>query len=331
MEEPIGVHIEESNYPWFTIHDDKFTPKKGTRFFHYTSCEGAFSLLSNSKEYIELWPSHLLYLNDSEEYLNGLQLIQELLLDSKNYGKKYITEEVRKSLHEKLQQWDTILKEAYIMCFSSCGDSLTQWKYYGKDSGVAIEFNFNDPNQVFFSWVIDKDKSDVFTYRLNPYKVIYSEYNKKSIIRKVIKEHIRNSKSAEKDERLILDCIKRLIGFCTLFKNEKFKDEDEYRLIFRPLWKDDSDSKVSLEEQEQKQIRELVHYRWADGRIKPYMKVQLHVRDQENNNVRPINSVVVGPGSNQELVFNALRHLADRRPERLDKNTISESKLPFRG
>lgn len=320
----IGISRSEYNFPQYSIRlipEDPFKPKEQT-FFHYTSFEAGFSMLSANTEYVEIWPSHLLYSNDSEEYKEGIALIKEIFRTYKDLFSKKNKDDFFSILDSK----DAVEKEVYIMCFSTEGDSLTQWKHYGRGCGLAIQFNLNH-NEVRFSGLSTDKKENSNKeqlYPVGPFKVIYRITEKKNIINKVIKNTIATYKEIENQDekdRLMLNGLKTLVGFCPLFKHESFIKEDESRLIFRPFYVND----------EFKEIPKLIHYRQANGREKPYLKLQIYPR-QEDKNIKLIKKIYVGPGYNQEIVLNALKHLANRKPNIIssEKDKIKKSKIPFR-
>jgi len=240
-----------------------------TKLYHYTSLEAFISMLSayNDHKYIEFWPSHLLYSNDSEEYNNGLSLIEKQFISSSTKFPSHVTEKFLKLL----QLETAVEKEAYILCLSSIGDSLTQWKYYGNESGIAIQFNLNR-NEVGFSGLSkddDKNYSRPSNYPVGPYKVLYDAIEKESLITNIIKnvyDAHKNINNPIEKERLWIKDLKHLINLCPLLKNHFFEDEKEFRLIFRPCYQDN----------EEEEIPKLVYYRYKNGRNVPHMKIRLH-------------------------------------------------------
>jgi hypothetical protein len=79
-------------------------------------------------------------------------------------------------------------------------------------------------------------------------------------------------------------------AFIPMCKNYYFKHEKESRLLFFPS--------------ENTEIK----YREKNGRILPYLKCVVVNKDSEKY---PVLSVMVGPGNNQNLVFNAVINMLD--------------------
>jgi RecG-like helicase len=277
-------------------------------------------MLSADTDYVEIWPTHLLYSNDSKEYKDGIDLIKKIFNSNADLFSKKTNDDFFNILDSK----DAVEKEVYIMCFSAGGDSLTQWKHYGRGCGLAIQFNLNHNDVRFSGLSINKKENSKKKqlYPVGPFKVIYKKSEKENFIKKIIHKIYTNNKNIkDKDEkdRQMLNSLKILIGFCPLFKHESFIKEDESRLIFRPFYVND----------EFKEIPKLIYYRQANGREKPFMKIRVNQREEVNEK-KIIKFIRVGPGYNQDIVLDAMKHLAARRPNLIAANAIKPSDIPFR-
>lgn len=319
----IGVSRDDYSSPQFSIQytDDRLIQPPRGDFFHYTSFEAGFSMLSAYTDIIEIWPSHLLYSNDSQEYEEGKTLIRSIF----DTYKDSFSPKLKEDFFTLLDSKGAIEKEVYIMCFSSEKDSLTQWKHYGKGCGLAIQFNL-DPKEVRFSGLsTDKEENsdEDQSYPVGPFEVIYDHDIKVENITKIIEETIANCDpklNQDEKDRQMLNGLKELVGYCPLFKHEQFSAENESRLIFRPFYI----------KNEFTEIPQLINYRQSNGRETLYIKVQLHPRNKDKT-IKLIKSIIVGPGYNQDLICNAVKHLAARRPNLIAANSITPSKIPFRG
>lgn len=320
-----GIPLDKYYLPPYSIPESSRFEAKVSNFYHYTDVGSGIEIIKEVGNSIELWPSQLLYLNDESEYQEGMKFIKDTFHQYNKTVKtgKHLSHDVIEKFNEILHSENLIQNEVYIMCFSSNNDVLSQWKYYGKGCGLAIEFNL-DPNEVYYTGLETTDTIDRNRYPVGPYRVIYKAKDKRKIINKTIEEVIHNYENLndqDAKERHILIGLQTLISYCPLFKNRSFKEEKEYRLIFRPCYLKD----------ETKEIPELIHYRVVDGRIKPHMKIRLN-RHIDKENVNLIKSIKVGPGSEQDLVVRALKHLVDRRPDIFkDQIKIERSQIPFRG
>lgn len=305
------------------------------KYYHYTSLENCIKLLDNQSGEFGIWASNLAYLNDKEEHINGLNLIdaeiEKLLINRDDDLSDWVS-----SYKEKRVKEYTLANEIYVICFCSERSLLSQWKYYGKDSGVAIEYNLD---RCLYSGFIEG--SDIYCPNF-AYKVVYNNMTKTKIIDEYIKSNISeiyqdSQYDAIEKQRMIHNNLERLYSYAPLFKHDSFSEEKECRLLFRPLHKSPSENAKSL-----------IHYRVSDGRIVPYMKIKIKGRE-EGKEIEPvIKSLTVGPGRNQDLVFEALKHIvslkfsgSDNQYELLSRKDYSyvringveirKASMPFRG
>ena len=124
-----------------------------------------------------------------------------------------------------------------------------------------------------------------------PIAVAYSENEKKAFIVKLMK------KEAE-GETTVAD--KSVIKYIAIpcFKNQGFSEEKESRLLFYKYDLKNKDIVFNFDYNTNNPIK-----------IKPALRVQFLAKDSEQ---RLINKIIVGPGENQNMVFNTLIHIFDR-------------------
>ena len=323
----IAILLGEYSYPissYLIPQFAEFTPSEKEKFYHYTSIDACNKLLDRKEnDFYELWASHLSFLNDKEEYKNGLELIKKQFdFHIENSAKEFpidIVNDFKEGLNEKLFDVSLLARDVYIICFSMNSDSLTQWKYYGKNCGVAIEFNLR---QCKYSGFLADVQEKILVKTIGLYKVIYDDEKKIKIIDKILDDTYRKYKKNKPDEasnRRLLSDLKKLYAICPLFKHKDFKDEKECRLIFRPLY-----------EKNQKKIPELFNYRIKDGILIPYLRIKLH---PINDNFIPpvVSSVTIGPGQNQDLVYKSIYHMIARKNPDIELTNVKMSSTPFRG
>lgn len=322
-----------------------FKKRSSNEHYHYTDLNG---LLGIFKNYIENRPdkvyectmraSQIRFLNDTQEYIEGSQKYKE-------YGHKYYDEiakyirvaQYEKTIKERLDLYEKILQDGskgiiknisallqsqnynknlieqvlsdvnfdediYSISFCGNGNLLSQWKYYGRNSGIAIKFNLEKANLI-----IGNQANNIIDAK--PFKVAYSENEKKILF--AMSCLITN----EEDPIIQKAQADIFIPYC---KNEAFKEENESRLVF------DRPQTVRAE------------YSISEGKIKPYIPITLKACEGKNI----IDSITVGPGEHQNLVYNALIHIFDSDSFRFEngkgnhecKNgvTIIKSDIPFR-
>lgn len=257
---------------------------KDKKYWHYTSLSAILSMFQNYINTVDItnqnvkdctiYASNARYMNDPEEFLEG------------------------KNLYAKFSRPKNPITFNYsLISFSNKGDNLDHWKYYGKDSGVSLCFDIDKVETcVFKDKSTDKDKYDSNN---RPLKVHYEDDDKENYY-KILKKRI-------KEGYLKAEYLNALfVPFC---KDEAFKDEAEYRMVFFDTINSD------------------FKYNTADThRIKPATNVKFRLKEpstidplfnglnidlpSKSDNI--ISRIVVGPGNNQELVFNNLLHVFDR-------------------
>lgn len=215
--------------------------------------------------------------------------------------------------------------DAYVLCFCENPDLLSQWNRYGSNSGISIKLDFTKLKSVFWESLSETrslDSLDIDDYHLACYKprgVKYSIDEVKSII--------------ENEDKIYGDSEKgklRLNVLLPFIKDKAFIDEKESRLLFWPVV--DSENELLTK----------VKYRILRNLIAPYIEVKFTPINKEDN---PIRGIVIGPGVNQNEVFNAVIHMLETDRDsytyiddpaikhyttKKSKITINKSEIPFR-
>lgn len=305
-------------------------------FFHYTSLSAAEKILNLNKEsreklkgfddfvhdnqndYITLLASHFLFLNDGEELFQGIEIINsvydEIIANSKN-------NKVPRRAVKRLKSYKSMINSLkpnclenapnfFIICFCSEGNLLTQWEWYGKDCGIAIEFDLG--NCGFEGNISSPENESVFPAPANVHKIAYTPKDKEAMKNSLKNFLISNEYDADYFALLSLITAAHM-------KHAAFKSEKERRLLVAPLYKNGVNSNKALS---------LIKYRETNGIIKPYMEIHLKHNDPQKH---PIKSVTVGPGPNQALVYSAIQKLIHSRfapqIEHINEPRLSKSKL----
>lgn len=334
-----GIQYEKYiNYlnPYYSY----FKTSENERFYHYASVDAVNGILNHTEQKYKMWASHLSFLNDSEEFDNGKKLIFGSLntfirnIDNDQNGgcddvKKEFSTCIKEFLGEaKKGKTDIIIdgemifnRNIYIICFCRESNSLNQWKYYGKDSGIALEFNLKN---CVYTGICSSNMEKFFN--VHPLKVVYDDKEKKKIVMNILKQVYLDfiNKEDEDRKRKLMRALGNIYGLCPLFKHHDFKDERECRLLFRPIYRDNNDD-----------VRRLIKYRKRNGILIPYMEIGMQAKDKKSL----IESIKIGPGENQELLYYSMQHLAlyrgifDEKSSNLSNinKFIIKSPTPFRG
>ncbi len=351
----MDTYFAYSNYQWSKTFYDSFPIKMKSLnndegYYHYTSLQNALNILSlqkeeselleNQNDYISLFASHFLYLNDGEELLNGLELIKNEMkkkIDIDDQSSS-IPSKAKRRLSYHIDSFENILPNKifkapnhFIICFCRDGNLLSQWQYYGKECGIAIEFDLK--NSCYYGLTPISENKPNKPISITPKHILYSKNSKQNVIKAWTKTEITDETTAD---------IFALHGaaIASFMKHPSFDVEKEVRLLFSPIafWGTD----------DQNDVKELIKFRESNGIVKPYMEIKIKHREPQKH---PIKSITVGPGRNQEIVFNAIikfveTHYASEQTQKIKiKNCPSKhiefvkigeievrrSTIPFRG
>lgn len=257
-------------------------------YWHYTSLASLISMFhvndnlcdKEMYRFCEMWASNIHYMNDISEYKEGVK-----------YCKK-----IKLGISDKIN--------AYIISFCGSGDILGQWKYYGKHCGVSIKFNFDNIgfDNIRMSYNNNKDtsnfgiytkygiqkKNDAYAHgdtaldlNTKPIYVSYTQKDRATLVELMQKNNLPQNLHAY---ILIPNC-----------KNIHFKEENESRLIFLTYKGSGFDYDLMCNTND-------------PNNIKPAMKIRFFSTKEDSS---LIEQIIVGPGENQNRVFNTLIHIFD--------------------
>lgn len=259
--------------------------------YYYTNVETMRCILQNAN----IYATNLRYMNDAEEYANGVKELREIFNEKRE--KVLITEEM---LHGILENEVT----SYSISFSEADDLLSQWSMYAGESGISLRMRFtgDEKYRVYTDngGMGAEERQDLpdLIEKLRVKKVYYctksamkeSEY--RAATDKIWEaatgkseskaEEGQSEKQADIDDEYVA-LWKRMAPFV---KRVEFQAEAEQRLVFNTAeW--------------EKAVR--IDYRNSRNVLKPYL-------DIECEGGWPICEVMVGPGFNQDVVFESVLH-----------------------
>ena len=195
------------------------------------------------------------YLNDTTEFTGIIDTIKEVV-ERGNYSELFkgfiLSEEIIGEIKDYKQigfgkdissgKYEKKLYRTYTCSFSLNKDSLNMWNYYAKnENGVNISF----------SWIGDmfefEDISKVHTNSIHTMnngidlacgKILYDQKDKHLCVKALIDmvEDVFNDAENEIDDYkdIIKDAYKSAVNnMRCFFKNNHYKDEDEYRIVLR--------------------------------------------------------------------------------------------------
>lgn len=321
--------------------------------YHYTSRE-VFWKIMDSETFLA---RHIMFSNDYEENKIGNQKVVAALKDA------------------GIEARETGALP-FMICFCAKDDLLSQWRGYAKE-GVAMEFDFSKGlyglqegfstyncytimnNESEKEDYLSKDTGRLFMGAIaSPYSVIYTEADEEQSgkLDPVIDSHMKKIRGKPKEV-----WWQRAVEMIPYIKNDKFHEENEYRLIF--------DMNLLVSESQQHLLQQKYTYLDVDGVRKPNIRVKFgnmlewedkvitlyYVDSDLDDSIRTLkqelkkekiilrairkprkykmaaNEVLVSAGEHQETVCTKLRRVLHQRPAAADKISIwCDGHLPVR-
>lgn len=275
------------------------------KMYYYTTTETMIKILQNGN----LFATNLKYLNDEQEFINGLEAIKDLCCNESLLcqlfgdvnGKK-----IKKLCESKMTQ-DAMLeymscKTKYSISFCADKDLLSQWTTYARESGVSMEMFFDleqDKEFIFYKKESKTREKRELSHSARPKSIFYltqgSNKNDKGTEKDVLRSMFPlGYDSGDPDTKL----IEKWKENSAYIKQNDFHHENEYRIVFDYiiLNKYDKTNKQNVSPR--------IDYRVDKHVIKPYL-------DVECRDGWPITSIMVGPGFNQKIVYNSVKFFID--------------------
>ncbi len=261
--------------------------------YYYTSSDTMRYILTKG----DIYATNLKYMNDGEEYINGLTELREVL-NEEYKGSAEISKEV---FEDAVKQQPNI----YSISFSRERDLLSQWSMYAKESGVSIRMDFSDDIGKVRYEIPQNDSNDKKNVENpGPHKVYYltkhamtkNEYDK--TCRQIISD-VKKEKTVV-PVKMLGDIQDGISGIWQLLapyvKRKEFFQEAEYRMTFalNSLEAGAAGSTSSIR----------VDYRVQNSVLKPYL-------DITRETGWPVKEIMIGPGFNQKTVYDSVKHFLD--------------------
>lgn len=301
---------------WINLNPDTYIKNnKLPRYVsHYTSPEGFFNIIR--KKTLRFTDS--LYLNDKDEQKNIYKLLSDLIDDknSQHYNKEVI--EVAKKCIESSCLCENLKQERFfIFSSSSEKDELSLWNYYTKNA-VQIGYSICLDTQNFEE-VLDNKFNEVYSpiEYFGAFKVIYEDANKKNILLDLLKDSTKAlaTRQFKHQKETILKGIEDFIKyFSIIFKNEKFKNENEIRFILK--------KKTPFIYNDQ---NENYHHRIQNGMFIPYLELPIL-----EGHTDIISEIHIGPGLEQDFAKQCTCDFLKNNNIKIDVDDIIKSKIPLR-
>lgn len=255
--------------------------------YYYTKVDTMRYILTGEN----IFATNLLYMNDSEEYVNGLNEMRYIINQKweKEEGALISEGDVNERLEQDVQ--------IYSISFSTQRDLLSQWAMYSKESGVSLKMHFTG-QEIYKDKLSQKSdtKNEKLVSGIVPKRVFYctknamttEQYDKVcSAIWKDVEESYKEVSLNDRQANA-LEIWRSMVPYV---KRSEFSAEEEYRLVFD--W-------------ERLLYPASIGYRGDKQVLKPYLDIQCE-------NGWPIFEIMVGPGFNQDVVFRSILHFLNHQ------------------
>lgn len=245
------------------------------KLFHYTDLNAFLSIIQNKK----LWLTGAYNLNDH----------QEISWTHRKIGSR-LNELASKHGRQRPDEIWTLLQAnsgvPYICSLSSESDLLSQWRAYGQNgSGVAIGFKRTSLPSSERLPIITYGKKD----SVSLHQVIYNEKAQDQLIDSILAPAFEGAEIDDQAHWAMSTAASQLAGLASIFKNPAFAEENEWRIIHKPIimGKDGSqESKIHVSISPPK-------YRTAGGKLISYFEYEFTELKPEDI----FSEIVLGPKS----------------------------------
>lgn len=272
--------------------------------YHYTSSNALLSIIQNK----QLWFTNSRFLNDKTENKYIYLLLDEYIEENKDKFCKTYYDEIKylcKTLIKDENEFCYNLfngNNLYVSSFSLNQDSLGLWSYYTKSS-ESIGYNIIFDTEKFLKY--SNDGSLIKQYG----KVIYNKNEQLIILDNLIISLYKRFKELGNNltgqDILFQDVAYLLSEFSIFFKDESFKQEEEFRFI----WESSKNANI----REYKNI------------FIPYLKYNIPIVSILGITISPTNQNNIVELGLQQLIQNYLYE-----PERNISYRIDKSNIPLR-
>ncbi len=247
--------------------------------YHYTSPIGLEGILNSQK----IWGTEASYLSDSQEIKYGINFVSNELKNYSANKDSWVKELIQLSI-SSINQHDH--QEIYMACFCEDGDLLSQWKGYSNlGEGFSIGLNSRE---------LSRFKRKHPFVNIGIWKVIYKEEDQKRIVQEEIDYIVKRTKEIidkyHSDKKEIITNSASCLAYylkvqLVRFKNDVFKEEQEWRAIY-------------VNDERSGGRRKKVKFRVSGKDIIPYIELDIAPSAQKEKWYLPISEIIVGPKIN---------------------------------
>jgi len=188
-----------------------------THLYHYTTAEGLKGIVEKQ----ELWATDIFYLNDWTEFYRGRDEFKRELEERPTSTWKCTSEKrVAQAVSDLLQKPNPLGNNRVFVCsFSEKGNDLSQWRAYCQDGGYSIGFR--------------RDQLEQLANRENNCNLRRCDYSDDCAhhVDRLLRFLSRKAGCEDPDTSVRATEL-LLCKFAAQYKDPRFNDEQEWRLIF---------------------------------------------------------------------------------------------------
>lgn len=305
---------------------------------HYTSTLVLDLLLMNAT----FRATHLFYLNDSSELVNGIEQLRKIFIKNKLSAPVKILDEIQYNENKRKIG-------LYSISFSSSSDLLHQWITYAKESGVCLVLDGDLFDTIHLRTITEsqenKDKREklikgesienvvsvlnnvnithkasdlIYKMKYNGELNAYAIYNTYATLGRKGKAIPSKQEVDQKWEEAVAagggDAKLYLLLLAALLKNKDFESEEEIRAVFLP--EKDGNREMAIK-----------YFPLTNGILRPYCEITFCNEDECS--LLPLKQLVVGPSGNQQGVFDSVVHRLKYGEKHIWDYWDSENKIMF--
>lgn len=267
-------------------HDDSSRTLPKRLVFHYTSQAGLLGIVSSKT----IRATNILYLNDAREIEVSIELTRqriEQLRTPASAKDNDVLDAIASMITMASSTAD--YSESTFAC-SFCeddGNNLNQWRgYCPEGNGFSIGFDLKELGRI------------VNRYGFRVAKCIYDEQQQREIINKYVDESLASIKASfsepfDRQFAIQSETYSKFLRIAATLKQCAFKDENEWRLISRPM---------PLSQSDDSRIR----FREGRSTIIPYFEVPVV---EEGHCASSFSTIWIGPTLDKKLARQAMKRL----------------------
>lgn len=206
--------------------------------YHYTDAAGLEGILTSKT----IWATHVTFLNDPHEIVYGQSVFERGLARKKTnaQGNERLFLEKCGENHTKEEHFGHALAAAYCASFSARKDDLSQYRAYaGNGEGYCIGFSTEE---------LKKNMGRVFYAGGSLFDLVQMRYDERRLqdlmqdqlgqawtcAEGILEKH-PDAEVETVIHRVSLACIRNIFQLCHYFKQEGFREEEEWRIIPTPF------------------------------------------------------------------------------------------------